>query len=400
MVRTVSVLGATGSIGKATLDVLQSQQDRVAVDALVGGRDVAALAQAARRMQARVAVIADPDAYQDLKAALAGSGIEAAAGPSAVVEAAARPVDWTMAAISGTAGLRPSIAAARRGGTLALATKECIVSAGTVFLDAVKAGGGALLPVDSEHNAIFQSLAGAAVRDIKKMVLTASGGPFRSWPLERIATARLEDALQHPTWSMGAKITIDSATMMNKGLELIEASYLFGVESGRIEIVVHPQSIVHGMVEFRDGSVVAGLAPADMRVAISHALGYPDRIETAVGSLDLIQIGTLTFEAPDEKRFPALKVARAALERGDGAIAALNAANEVAVEAFLARSIRFIDIMPVVIETLEQLDRRNGLAAPRDLEQVTALDDEARKTARNLMQSISNQTATQAKALP
>jgi 1-deoxy-D-xylulose-5-phosphate reductoisomerase len=396
--RSITVLGATGSIGKATLDVLDAQRQDIAVEALVGGRDAAALASAARRVGARTAVIADIDAYQDLKSALSGSGIEAAAGAGAVVEAASRPVDWTMAAISGTAGLHPSLAAARRGGTLALATKECVVSAGRVFLAAVAEGGGTLLPVDSEHNAIFQALAGASVSDVKRMTLTASGGPFRCWSQDRIASARLEDALQHPTWNMGVKITIDSATMMNKGLELIEASYLFGIEAERIDILVHPQSIVHGLVEFRDGSVVAGLAPADMRVAISHAFGFPDRVEAAVASLDLARIGTLTFEAPDPDRFPSLVLSRRCLERGDGSMTVLNAANEIAVEAFVARQIGFMDIMSVVSGTVEQLDRSNDLAAPIDIDHVIALDDLARVTARRLLTEMPRPTMV-AKAL-
>jgi 1-deoxy-D-xylulose-5-phosphate reductoisomerase len=380
--RSVTILGATGSIGQATLDVVESQKDELTVEAVVSGRDVAALAAAAKRVKARLAVVADDTAYGTLRDALAGTGIEAAAGAEAVVEAAMRPVDWTMAAIVGTAGLRASHAAALRGGTLALATKECIVSAGTLFMEAAKRGQAILLPVDSEHNAIFQALAGADIADVAKITLTASGGPFRTWPAERMASVRPEDALRHPTWQMGSKITIDSATMMNKGLELIEARYLFAIEEERLEVLVHPQSIVHGLVAYRDGSVTAGLAPADMRVAIAHTLGHPRRIQAVAQHLDLVAVGTLTFEAPDPVRFPALDLARSALRRGKGAETVLNAANEVAVAAFLDGRIGFTAIAETVGATLEAMDRAGELHLPSSLAEVLVLDELARRRAR------------------
>ncbi len=372
--RTVTVLGATGSIGSSTLDVIESQSRSIQVEALVSGRDVSGLARAAVRVGARLAVIADEAKYQDLKDALAGSGIELAAGKGAVVEAAMRPVDWTMAAITGVAGLPASYAAARRGGTLALATKECVVSAGNIFMSAASDGGTRILPVDSEHNAIFQALSGAPIEDVEKITLTASGGPFRTWTAERLLEARLEDALKHPTWAMGSKITIDSATMMNKGLELIEAHHLFAMDESKIDILVHPQSIVHGLVTYRDGSVIAGLAPADMRVAISHALGYPRRIPAISRSLDLASIGNLTFEAPDTKRFPSLEIARQALKRGDGATTILNAANEIAVEAFINGQISFSEIAQIVVRALELVEGKGEMYAPKTIDEVWSLD--------------------------
>lgn len=375
--RRVTVLGATGSIGRATADLLERHAERFEVEAVVGGQDAAALAQVARRLNARRAVVSDDRAGAALANALEGSRIESAAGRLAAVDAAATPVDWTMAAISGAAGLAATVAAVRRGGAIALATKECLVCAGEAFMAEVADAGATLLPVDSEHNALMQALGGQGVGDVEKMTLTASGGPFRSWSAERIAGARPEDALRHPTWSMGAKITIDSATLMNKGLELIEAHHLFALPAGKLDVVVHPQSVIHGLVTFRDGAVTAGLAAPDMRVPIAHTLGFPGRLATPAARLDLAALGELTFEAPDLERFPALRLAREALAEGAAAPTVLNAANEVAVSLFLARRIGFMDVSRIVSETLDEAARL-GFARPRTVEAAIELDREAR----------------------
>ncbi|MGC8469809.1 MAG: 1-deoxy-D-xylulose-5-phosphate reductoisomerase, partial [Acetobacteraceae bacterium] len=353
--KTVTLLGATGSVGRQTVDLLLRDPARFRVRALIGGANAALLAEQARALAAEVAVIADPAQAEALRAALAGSGIAAAAGEAAVVEAAARPADWTMAAITGTAGLGPTLAAIRRGGTIALANKEALVCAGEVMLAAVAAAGAVLLPVDSEHNAIFQALAGDRREAVERIVLTASGGPFRTLPLGEMAEVTPEAALRHPVWSMGAKISIDSATMMNKGLEVIEAARLFAIEGARIEVLIHPQSVVHGMVCYRDGSVLAQLGAPDMRIPIAHALGWPERLQTPSPRLDLAAIGGLEFSTPDPARFPALGLARAALAAGGGAPALLNAANEVAVAAFLAGRIGFLDIVAVAESVLAAL---------------------------------------------
>ncbi|PZQ17810.1 MAG: 1-deoxy-D-xylulose-5-phosphate reductoisomerase [Ancylobacter novellus] len=379
--RRVTVLGATGSVGGATVDLLERHADRFEVEALAGGRDAVALAALAVRLKARRAVIADDSKGDELRRLLEGSGVEASAGAAALAEAAAIPVDWTMAAISGAAGLAPTVAAVRRGGAIALATKECLVCAGAAFMAEVARAGVTLLPVDSEHNALLQALGGQSVDEVETMTLTASGGPFRSWEAERIAAARPEDALRHPTWSMGAKITIDSATLMNKGLELIEAHHLFAVGPERLDVVVHPQSVIHGLVTFRDGAVTAGLASPDMRVPIAHTLGFPQRLSTPAARLDLARIGTLTFEAPDVVRFPALKLAKAALEAGGSAATVLNAANEVAVALFLARRVGFMDIPRIVEETLDRAAGALPAAAPATVEDAIALDGEARRLA-------------------
>lgn len=379
--RRVTVLGATGSVGGATVDLLERHADRFEVEALAGGRDAVALAALAVRLKARRAVIADDSKGDELRRLLEGSGVEASAGAAALAEAAAIPVDWTMAAISGAAGLAPTVAAVRRGGAIALATKECLVCAGAAFMAEVARAGVTLLPVDSEHNALLQALGGQSVDEVETMTLTASGGPFRSWEAERIAAARPEDALRHPTWSMGAKITIDSATLMNKGLELIEAHHLFAVGPERLDVVVHPQSVIHGLVTFRDGAVTAGLASPDMRVPIAHTLGFPERLSTPAARLDLARIGTLTFEAPDVVRFPALKLAKAALEAGGSAATVLNAANEVAVALFLARRVGFMDIPRIVEETLDRAAGALPAAAPATVEDAIALDGEARRLA-------------------
>jgi 1-deoxy-D-xylulose-5-phosphate reductoisomerase len=347
------------------------------VEALVANRDVEALAAQALRHHARLAVVADPAAYPALKAALGGKGIVLAAGPEAVVEAAARPADWTMAAIVGAAGLRSTLAAVARGGTLAIANKESLVCAGALVLEAARRGGATLLPVDSEHNAVFQALHREDPRGIERIILTASGGPFRDWPVERMAAVTPEQALRHPVWSMGAKISIDSATMMNKGLEVIEAARLFPVTPDRIEVLVHPQSAVHGMVQFSDGSILAQLGTPDMRTPIAHALAWPGRLQVEIPRLDLATLARLDFQAPDPARFPALRLAREALQAGGGAPTILNAANETAVGLFLERRLGFLDIAAVVEETLSAMPA----CEPDGLEAILELDGAARDLA-------------------
>ena len=374
---TVTVLGSTGSVGTQTLDLLGGEPDRFEVRALVGGSNAALLAAQARAFRPRLAVIADPAAYAALAEALAGTGIETACGPDAVVAAAAEPADWTMAAITGSAGLLATLAAIRRGGVVALANKEALVCAGDLMLRAVTEHGATLLPVDSEHNAIFQAMADGNRDAVEGITLTASGGPFRTATLDEMARARPEAALRHPIWSMGAKISIDSATMMNKGLELIEAARLFSLPSAAIAVLVHPQSVVHGMVHYRDGSVLAQLGAPDMRVPIAHTLAWPKRLATAARRLDLAALGGLAFEAPDPVRFPALRLARAALEAGGGAPCVLNAANEVAVAAYLDGRLGFLDIAAVVEHVLNVID--DGAVAT--LEAVLELDARARALA-------------------
>jgi 1-deoxy-D-xylulose-5-phosphate reductoisomerase len=375
--KTVTVLGSTGSVGRQTLELLAADPERYAVQALVGGRNAGLLAEQARALRARLAVIADHAAYPALRAALSGSGIEAAAGPEAVVAAAAEPADWTMAAITGAVGLPSTLAAIRGGGAVALANKEALVCAGETMLAAVRAHAATLLPVDSEHNAIFQSMADGNHDAIEHITLTASGGPFRTASLEEMAVVRPEQALRHPVWSMGAKISIDSATMMNKGLELIEAARLFGLPSEKIAVLVHPQSVIHGMVHYRDGSVLAQLGSPDMRTPIAHALAWPRRIPTPAPRLDLATLGQLTFEAPDDERFPSLRLARAALLAGGGAPCVLNAANEVAVAAFLDRRIGFLDIAA----TVDHVMQRIGTVPADSVEAVLDLDARIRVVA-------------------
>ncbi|MEO5774831.1 MAG: 1-deoxy-D-xylulose-5-phosphate reductoisomerase [Sphingomicrobium sp.] len=374
MTRKITILGATGSIGRSTLDLIKRSPDRFQVEALTAREKVAELAQAARATGARLAVIADESRYSELKSALEGSACEAAAGEEALIEAAGREADLVIAAIVGCAGLRPVMAAVSAGRTIGLANKEALVTAGSLMTDAAAARGARILPVDSEHNAIFQCLAGDSVENVSKLILTASGGPFRTWPVERIAAATPEQAVAHPNWSMGAKISVDSATLMNKGLELIEAHHLFGLPSERIDVIVHPQSVVHSMVEFVDGSVLAQLGPADMRVPIAHVLAWPDRVETPVERLDLAALGRLEFSKPDLARFPSLRIARAAMEQGGAAAVVLNAANEVAVAAFLAGRIQFSDIPA----TVEEMLRRSAAAAPASIEDVMVIDAQTR----------------------
>lgn len=383
--RRITILGATGSIGKSTLDLVERSVGALEVEAVTANSDAAGLAEIAIRHNARFAAVADPTAYGELEQRLAGTGVAVAAGPLALVEAASRPADCVVAAIVGSAGLSPTLAAVRQGCRIALANKECLVSAGLLFMDEVERHGAELLPVDSEHSAAFQALAGAGADTIETITLTASGGPFRAWDAERIARATPAEALRHPNWSMGAKISIDSATMMNKGLELIEAYHLFPVEVSQLGVVVHPQSIVHCLVGYRDGSVLAQLSHPDMRTPIALALAWPRRMDAPTRRLDLATIGALTFEAPDETRFPALALARAAMNSGGAAPAVLNAANEIAVEAFLAERIGFPDIARIVATCLEQADARGMCRQVDGLEAVLALDAEARQLARSLL---------------
>ena len=386
--RTVTLLGATGSIGTSTIDLLKRESKRYRVEAVTAHRNASALARVARDVGARYAAVADPEAYGELKDALAGSGIEAAAGDDALMEAAQRPADWIMAAISGSTGLRPTLAAVERGVTVALANKECLVCAGALFMRKAAAAGATILPVDSEHNAIFQALSAGRREDVRRVVLTASGGPFRTWAPADIEQATLAQALKHPNWSMGQKITIDSASMMNKGLEVIEASYLFALSADEIDVLVHPQSIVHGMVEFSDRSVVAQLGAPDMRIPIAHCLGWPDRIVGPSARLDLAKIGQLTFEAPDFERFPGLRLAYEALRTGRGATTVFNAANEVAVAAFIAGKIKFGSIARLVEATINDWIRAGNLAPLSSADDAISVDHNARNRAASLLPQI------------
>ena len=377
MTRTVTILGATGSVGTSTLDLVEREPERFRVRALTANGDVTKLAAAARRTRAELAVVADKRCLPALRDALAGTGIRAAGGGDAVIEAAASGADWTMGAIVGCAGLRPALAAVEAGRTVVLANKEPLVSAGEVILAAAKASGATLLPADSEHNAIFQCFDFARPEGVRRIILTASGGPFRDWTVEAMRAATPEQAVSHPNWSMGAKISIDSATLFNKGLELIEAARLFPVPHDKIEIVVHRQSVIHSLVDYVDGSMLAQLGPSDMRVPIAHTLAWPERMATPMAPLDLVALGRLDFEAPDPVRFPALMLARKALAAGGARPAILNAANEVAVAAFLDRRIGFLEIAAIVADTLSRYDP----AAPGDVDAVLAVDAEARRLA-------------------
>lgn len=381
----LTVLGATGSIGASTLDLVARHPERFEIVALTAQCNARRLAELAIAHRAELAVIGDEEHYAELKSLLAGTRIRTAAGPEAIEAAAREPADCVMAAIVGAAGLRPTFAAAAQGARVALANKECLVSAGEIFLKHVRASGAELLPVDSEHSAAFQAIGRTPARSIEKIVLTASGGPFRTFDKHRLARVTPEEALRHPNWSMGAKVTIDSATLMNKGLELIEAFHLFPVEAHQLDAVVHPQSIVHCLVMLEDGSVMAQLSHPDMRTPIALALSWPERLETPVSRLDLVALKSLSFEAPDHDRFPALKIAIDALHRGGAAPAVLNAANEVAVKAFLERRIGFADMAPLVATCLEKAEGR-GLTKDVDtLDDVLAVDGEARDMARMLL---------------
>ena len=382
MTRTVTILGATGSIGASTLDLIRRERDKWRVAALTANGNAADLARLAREFGAELAVVADEAALPELRAALEGSGIAARGGAEALVEAASLPADITVAAIVGCAGLAPTMAAIEQGCTVALANKEALVSAGDVMTAAVARHGTTLLPVDSEHNAIFQCLAGNSDKDVRSITLTASGGPFRDWSLEQLAAATPAQAVKHPNWDMGAKISVDSATMFNKGLELIEAHHLFPVGLAKLRIVVHPQSVVHSMVEYRDGSTLAQLGPSDMRVPIASCLAWPARMDTPCDPLDLAALGELTFRAPDEVRFPATRLCRQAAEAGGAAPAVLNAAHEIAVASFLAGHLPFTRIAVMVDEVLG----RYAPVAPASLGDVIAIDAEARDHARRLLE--------------
>ena len=375
--KTVSILGATGSVGTSTLDLVERHPDRYHVVALTAASNVDALAAAALRTNASLAVIADTARYRELKDALSGSGCRAACGPDGLSEAASGEAEWVMAAIVGCAGLSPVMDAVSAGKTVALANKEALVTAGSLMIEAAERSGATILPVDSEHNAIFQCLGSRSCGDVRRLVLTASGGPFRTWTASDMANATPEQAVAHPNWSMGAKISVDSATLMNKGLELIEAHHLFGLPSERIDILVHPQSVVHSMVEFVDGSVLAQLGSADMRIPIAHTLAFPERVDSGAERLDLTRSGGLTFEAPNEERFPALRLARETLEAGGAAPIVLNASNEIAVAAFLDGRIRFGDIVPMVADVLQH----SASTPPASIDDVIAIDHETRRNA-------------------
>ncbi len=390
--RTVSILGVTGSIGQSTIAVieeLRAQGANIPVEAVTAGGNLGALADACRRLKPRFAAVAEADQLDAARAALAGLGVEVGAGASALEEAGARPSDWVMSAIVGAAGLKPTLAAIRRGAMVALANKECLVCAGPLMLQAAAASGAKLLPVDSEHNAIFQVL--THPERVEKLTLTASGGPFRTWSSEAMARATPAEACAHPRWSMGRKISVDSATLMNKGLELIEAAYLFGLEEQFIDVVIHPESIVHSLVHYVDGSILAQLGAPDMRIPIAYALSWPDRSAVSTPRLDLAGAAALHFEAPDPMRFPALRLARAALKTGALATTALNAANEEAVAAFLAGRIRFLDIGRIAEDVLARLDAEGAGAiakSPSSFDEVAAMDRAARQAALRIAGSL------------
>lgn len=375
--KTVNILGATGSVGTSTLDLVEREPEAFRVRALTANCDVAGLAAAAIRTNAELAVVADESCLPALRSALAGSAVASAGGAQAVCDAAANGADWTMGAIVGCAGLRPTLAAIEQGGTVVLANKEPLVSAGAIITAAAARHGATLLPADSEHNAIFQCLDLAQVDRVRRIILTASGGPFRDWSRDAMAAVTPAQAVAHPNWSMGAKISVDSATMMNKGLELIEAAALFPIAADRIEIVIHRQSVIHSLVDYVDGSMLAQLGPSDMRVPIAHCLAWPERMATPMAPLDLVKIGRLDFEAPDETRFRSLALARAAVEAGGARPTILNAANEIAVAAFLKGAIGFLEIAAIVDDTLQRYDP----AAPETLDAVLHVDAEARRLA-------------------
>ncbi len=379
--RTVTVLGSTGSVGCSTVDLLLAHRGRFQVRCLTGGRNAAVLAQQAIALGAELVVISDPAQHAALRDALAGHPIRTEAGADAVTEAAAIPSDWTMAAITGAAGLPSTLAAIRRGGVIAFANKEALVCAGEIMLQAVQDAGATLLPVDSEHNAVFQAMAEGNGGAVERIILTASGGPFRTASMAEMRAATPEAALRHPVWSMGSKISIDSATMFNKGLELIEAARLFSLPESQVEVLIHPQSVVHGLVCYADGSVLAQLGSPDMRIPIAHTLAWPERLPTASPRLNLAAVARLEFSEPDPVRFPALRLARDALRAGGGAPTILNAANEVAVEAFLGRRIGFLEIAAVVEAVLDRM----GAPPAATLEEIMALDAGGRMAARSVL---------------
>jgi 1-deoxy-D-xylulose-5-phosphate reductoisomerase len=386
--RSVTLLGATGSVGASTVDLLKREGKRYRVEAVSANKSSAALAALARQLGARFAAVGDPACYGDLKDALAGTGIEVGAGESGLIEAAERPAEWVLGAITGAAGLKPTLAAADRGAIVALANKETLVCAGDLFMRRAAAAGATILPVDSEHNALFQAMSGSRREDVRRVILTASGGPFRTTSADAIKVATVEQALKHPNWSMGPKITIDSATLMNKGLEVIEAHHLYSLPSDQIDVLVHPQSIVHSLVEFCDGSMIAQLGSPDMRIPIAYCLAWPGRITGPAPRLDLARAATLSFEEPDLARFPALALARRALEAGGAAPTVLNAANEVAVAEFLARRLNFAGISALVEATLEAAMSRNWTSEPKSVEDALSVDHNARLLARSLLPEI------------
>tara|TARA_R110002073_G_scaffold321166_2_gene497136 strand:+ start:1932 stop:3092 length:1161 start_codon:yes stop_codon:yes gene_type:complete len=382
--RSISIFGATGSVGQSTLDLIRQHPGRYEIIALTANGNAAQLAALAREFSARIAVVADDSAYPELKQLLSGTSTEAASGTEALNAAAAMGADWTMAAIVGCAGLPPTLEALRCGKTVALANKEALVSAGALMMAEARKAGATLLPVDSEHNAIFQALQGGQIEQVRKITLTASGGPFRTWTREQMATVTPEQAVAHPNWDMGAKISVDSATMMNKGLELIEAHHLFPVGLENIEILVHPQSVIHSMVEYRDRSTLAQLGSPDMRIPIASALAWPERMTTNCEPLDLADIGRLDFERPDESRFPATRIARAAILAGGAKPAMLNAANEVAVAAFLDRAVQFLDITEIVTRLLDSYSPPE----PSVLADIFAIDKETRVRTEQLVEEF------------
>lgn len=383
--RSVTVLGCTGSVGCSTVDLLMRDPGAYRVEALVGNRNIGLLVQQAKALSPRFVVTADDSQYQVLADALAGTGIEIAAGRAAVIEAAQRPADWVMSAIVGAAGLEPTLAAARRGAVIGLANKETLVCAGDLMMREVARHGATLLPVDSEHSAIFQVFDFAQADRVEKIILTASGGPFRTWEREAMRAVTPAQAVAHPNWSMGAKISVDSATMMNKGLELIEAHHLFAMPDSKIDILVHPQSVIHSLVSYIDGSVLAQLGSPDMRTPIAYALGWPRRIAAPCKRLDLAEVAQLTFEKPDPGRFPALRLVREALRSGGAAPTVLNAANEVAVARFLGGDIGFLDIISVVEQVLTSL----VIPAPDSLEDILEADAQARRAAAEACGAVS-----------
>jgi len=388
-VRRITILGATGSIGQNTIDLIGRAPGDYAVEALTGARNVARLAEDAVRLGARIAVTCEPGLYGDLKARLSGTGVEAAAGPEAVAEAAARPADWTMSAIVGAAGLVPGMAVLARGGVLALANKETLVAAGPLVMAEVAAKGGRLLPVDSEHSAIFQALQGEDVAQVERVIVTASGGAFRDWPLNKLATATLAEASTHPNWAMGQRITIDSASMFNKGLELIETKEYFGIPAKKIEVIIHPESLIHALVGFADGALMAHVGPPDMRHAIGYALHWPERRTLPVARLDLAAIGAMTFRAPEDARYPALALARRVMEEGGLMGAVFNAAKERALDAFIEGRIGFLDMARVVERVIDRMSSSDGLqSATMSLDTVMETDALARVRASEIANSL------------
>jgi len=381
-VRRITILGATGSIGQSTIDLISRDRENYDVVALTGGRNINQLARDAIDLGAETAVTCDPSLYAALKDRLAGSGIEAAAGTAAVAEAASRPAEWTMSAIVGAAGLVPGMEAIKQGSTLALANKETLVAAGPLVLAAANVHGARILPVDSEHSAVFQALVGEDIAAVERIIITASGGALRDWPVERLAEATVADASTHPNWAMGQRITIDSASMFNKALELIETHEFFDVDPAQIEVLIHPESLVHALVGFRDGALMAHVGASDMRHAIGYALHWPERRDLPVERLDLAKIGALTFQAPDPLRYPALRLARAVMEAGGQSGAAFNAAKEIALDAFISGRIRFIEMASLVEAVLDKMWSSDGLnRAANSLDDILEIDQLARRRA-------------------